>query len=204
MVDEVQPQPQSWERMAGEPERWFRRFDAFRLLKPVRSVSAIFQQEEKAKNSEKQRRVPPGEWHKQARRWKWEERAAAFDAYQAAELEVLIAAEKAIAIKTGYALMHKRLNALNGIVSKLIGYLKDESNVWLPDVKAIGTGPNARQVDLIRFNEALFAEIRNYLEDIAKEMGERVQTKRVAVTEFPKVYLLDEDGTFPEVGVDKE
>jgi hypothetical protein len=48
-------------------------------------------------------------------------------------------------------------------------------NVWLRDVKQIGSGDNAERVDIVRFNAALFEQFSNYLDDIAKETGGRVQ-----------------------------
>src|SRR5579859_8179467 len=41
-------------------------------------------------------------------------------------------------LTSGYALMHKRVEALNALSQKLEAYLADENKVWLPDVKAIG------------------------------------------------------------------
>lgn len=48
-------------------------------------------------------------------------------------------------------------------------------NVWLPDVKQIGSGDNAERVDIERFNSALINEYRSTLDDIAKEVGGRAK-----------------------------
>lgn len=48
-------------------------------------------------------------------------------------------------------------------------------NVWLPDVKQIGSGEHAERVDIERFNSALISEYRSTLDDIAKEVGGRVK-----------------------------
>jgi hypothetical protein len=48
-------------------------------------------------------------------------------------------------------------------------------NVWLPDVKQIGSGDTAERVDIERFNSALISEYRSVLDDIAKEVGGRKQ-----------------------------
>ena len=87
---------------------------------------------------------------------------------------------------------------LNEQAEKLIAMIDDPSKVWVPDVKAIGSGPLAERVDLVQFNAALFHEIRATFDDIAKELGERVKKAEMKVT-LPKAYLesaeeLDDDG----------
>lgn len=191
---------QPWHRQPGEPLRWFRKFEQFRLMIPVRSVNAVFREEDSQKQPATARNDAPGHWREAARKWQWEDRAAAWDKHQAEELEREIAAEEKKILREEYALRHKRIEELNRIVKKLIGYLEDENNVWLPDVKAIGTGPNARQVDLIRFNDAIFSEIRAHFDDIAKEKGERIKKQELSVKELPKLYIdlaPDEDGIDP-------
>jgi hypothetical protein len=195
---EIQP----WDRQPNESLLWYRRFTAYRLMTPVRKIPLVFQQEQQTKeeNRGKQRTEPPGVWWEVAKKWKWNERVATWDKCQAEELEREIAAEEKKILREEYALRHKRIEELNRIVKKLIGYLEDENNIWLPDVKAIGTGPNARQVDLIRFNDAIFSEIRAHFDDIAKEKGERVKKQELSVKELPKLYIdlaPDEDGIDP-------
>lgn len=76
MPGDNQPSADSraWDRLPGEPARWYNRFDAFRLLGPARSVEQAYRQDTG-------RRTPaPGEWKKTARRWRWHERAQAWDA----------------------------------------------------------------------------------------------------------------------------
>jgi hypothetical protein len=46
-------------------------------------------------------------------------------------------------------------------------------NVWVPDVKAVGSGELAEKVDVERFNPSLLSEFRSTLDDIAKEVGQR-------------------------------
>lgn len=193
---------QPWERLPGESLLWFRRFEQFRLMEPVRKIALVFQQEQRAQDQGEgkeglERTEAPGKWYTQAKKWRWDERAAAFDLHQAKELEELIAAEKAKVISEGYALMHKRIETLNMLAVRLVAMTGDENHVWLPDVKSVGTGPNATRVDLVQFNAALFHEIREYFADIAEELGDRVKKKEIAFKDLPKVYIdLDpnEDG----------
>lgn len=174
---------QLWEQMDGESPLWYRRFTTFRLMMPVRSIAAVFQQEEESRG--KQRTDPPGPWYEIARQWKWEERAAAWDKHESDTLAKVIAAERAKVLTSGYALMHKRVEQLNALVEQLIEMATHKENVWVPDVKSIGTGSTAERVDLVQFNDALFREIRAHFADIAAELGERVKKKEVAFKELP-------------------
>lgn len=74
MSEERQP----WERVEGEPHRWFQRFEAFRLMGPGRSLLACVNQEKVAK-SKKESRQAPGSWRSAARAWDWRTRAEAWD-----------------------------------------------------------------------------------------------------------------------------
>src|SRR5258708_35253969 len=78
------------------------------------------------------------------------------------ETELKTAEEQEITriLTTGYALMHKRVEALGKLAFKLETYMEEEQNIWLPDVKSVGTGPTAERVDLIRFNGDLISEYR--------------------------------------------
>jgi hypothetical protein len=193
----VSNEQEPWVQQPGESLVWYKRFTRFRLMEPVRSIAAVFQE---VKKGESQSNIPPGSWYEAAKQWRWEERAAAWDASLDKQIEQQIATERKKVLRSRYALMHKRIEKLDEIAQRLIGYLDDENNVWLPDVKAIGTGPNARQVDLIRFNAPLFSEIRGYLADIAAEKGERVKKSEVSLKEIPKLYLdtdPNEDGIDP-------
>jgi hypothetical protein len=95
--------------------------------------------------------------------------------------------------------MHKRVEQLNTLVEGLIAMVGDENKVWVPDVKSVGTGPNAERVDLVQFNDALFREIRSHFADIAAELGERVKKSESTVHVLPKTYLDTEEN---EDGVD--
>lgn len=164
-----------WEQQEGESMTWFRRFERFRLMVFGRSIAAVFQEEETEKNREKPRTKPTGDWYEIAEKWNWEDRAAEWDAFQTEEAERVIARERAIVLRSGFALQHKRVQALDKIANKLIDMIEDEDKVWLPDVKAIGNGPSAERVDLVNFNAPLFSLIEKYQASIAAEMGERVK-----------------------------
>ena len=184
-----------WTRQPGEPPTWFRRFERFRLMEPTRSLVEVFRQEQgEEENGGKRRREAPGSWYDMAKLWQWNERVAVWDAVQTAHLEQNIASERSRVLLEGYAAMHRRVARLNALTEQLLGYAADEDKVWLPDVKAVGTGEFAERVDLIQFNAALFHEIRAHLADIAAELGERVKKKEIAITELPaNIYGFDPD-----------
>jgi hypothetical protein len=76
-------EPRAWDRLPGEPARAYAAFTLWLSLGPERTLSAAAEAARKA--SAEGRGRPPraktlGNW---ARRWRWEERAAAWDAEQA-------------------------------------------------------------------------------------------------------------------------
>jgi len=70
-----------WERLAGEPIRWFTRFECYRLLGPTRSLDAAY----RAALVRSSGRVGGG-WREAAKRWRWTERAEAWDLWELAAL----------------------------------------------------------------------------------------------------------------------
>lgn len=173
----------SWERLPGESLTWFRRFEQFRLMVPVRTVAAVYHQEASVKprkNASNGSGKVPGDWYEIAKQWQWEERAAAWDAYETARVEAIITHEREKALRAGLALMHKRVEALAAIAHQLEDYMGDKSRVWLADVKIVATGMGqSERVDLEVFNHELFKEYREYLDDIAEEVGGRVKKQEV-------------------------
>lgn len=187
---------QAWDQIPGEPDRWYKRFTRFRLMEPVRTIATVWQEE--SKSNEKRRSNAPGTWYEIARLWKWEERVATWDAFLDTEIEKEIASERKKILRTGLALQHKRVELLVKKAQQLIDITDTQSGIWVPDVKSIGTGKDAERVDLVQFNDAAFRELREYLTDIADEMGERTKKSEVALAILPKVYQgtdPDEDGT---------
>lgn len=167
-----------WDRQDGEPLLWYRRFERFRLMEPVHSIPDAYADEHPAPNDVKQRQKVPGDWYEKAREWNWEGRVAAWDAFQDAQIEKQIAAERRKVLNNEFALMHRRVQLLNRKVKQLADITDDEDKIWLDDVKSIGSGEFAERVDLKVFNSDAFKELREYLDDMAAEMGERVKTTK--------------------------
>jgi len=186
-----------WKKQPHEPTLWFRRFEAFLQMQPERTIQAVYREITKDDDNN-----APGSWYKQAQKWQWENRAAAWDAHLDAEWEKSLKRERTKVMRKRYALQHKRIEALDELAQKLIDYLGDEDNIWLPDVKQIGYGKFAEKVELIRFNAPLMSEIRATLADIAAERGERVKNVSgdLSVAILPKEYwgiAPEEEGSEP-------
>jgi hypothetical protein len=180
-----------WDRLPREPLLWFRRFEWFKRMEPERLIPAVYR--EMTKDDENN---TPGSWYKMAKKWRWEERATAWDAHLDEQVERTILAERKKVLRSRYALQHKRIETLDQVAQKLIDYLEDEDNIWLPDVKAIGI----ERVDIVRFNAPLLDKIRDYLADIAAEKGERVKKNDMSITFPPDIYEgmgPDDDGSEP-------
>jgi len=65
-----------WARLPGEPSHWYTRFNHYRLLGPKRSVNKTFAELGASKGT---KRHPDGNWHEAVVRYRWYERAAAWD-----------------------------------------------------------------------------------------------------------------------------
>lgn len=70
-----------WEQQVGEPDRWFSRFQTYLDLGPIRSVVQVYRAE-KGRDGHAQ---ACGRWKLSATRWRWTERARAYDAHQRQE-----------------------------------------------------------------------------------------------------------------------
>jgi len=72
-----------WLKMNGEPNIWYERFSIFRRMGHTRSIIGALNKELATKGEEKQGSIP-GAWSKASKRWKWKERAEAWDDHQRA------------------------------------------------------------------------------------------------------------------------
>jgi hypothetical protein len=80
-MSEAIPEPHFWERQPSEPNRWFARFEAYRLAGPGRSLLGSVNAERLCRRAVKTHSIPHA-WAEQARRWRWRERAEAWDEHQ--------------------------------------------------------------------------------------------------------------------------
>jgi hypothetical protein len=148
-------QPEQWERQTGEPNIWFARFESYRLAGPSRSIHGVLRSEKGAKGN-KRRQSIPGAWSRAATRWRWRERAEAWD-----ELERHKARE---AHAQGIAEMNQRhVQESQALQSKAVQRLK---TLELDDLSA---------TDVVRF----LVEASK-LERTARGEPESIQEKRHA------------------------
>ncbi len=115
-------------------------------------------------------------------KYNWQERASAYDAaWDERKTE-----ERNRVMGKGLALDYERVKRLMRLADFIEGQLYQQSekgdyhNVWLPDVKQIGSGPEAERVDIERFNAAIISEYRSALDDLAKETGGRIKKQEIA------------------------
>jgi hypothetical protein len=78
------------------------------------------------------------------------------------------------ALKSGLALKEERVKRLD-LLAGLIEEDLFSGVLWVQDVKMIGTGENQERVEFETFNASEVQQYRGILEDIAKEVGDRVQ-----------------------------
>ena len=115
--------------------------------------------------------------------YQWTERAKVYDAGWEARKN----AEHEAVMNYGLALSHERLRKLYRLEALLEAQIYERGlddvlhNLWVPDVKSIGSGEFAERVDIERFNSPLLEQYRKVLEDIAKETGGRVQKQELKV-----------------------
>jgi hypothetical protein len=164
------------ERQRGESSKAAQACNDYLRLGPGRSLHDLWRVYAKVDQSQ-----PPtrslGTIKSWSARYGWQSRAADYDAKL--EEEKNARAEKIM--QSGLALEHERVDNLKDLAIFLWGEIttkgEDDSypNVWLPDVKQIGSGVHAERVDIERFNSPLISEFRATLDDLAKETGGRKQ-----------------------------
>lgn len=82
MTDQGQEEYRAiYERMDGEPDLWYDRFERYRLMGPSRSLLAVYNAE-RLDRSEGPAKAIPGAWVYACRVWDWKNRASTWDAYE--------------------------------------------------------------------------------------------------------------------------
>ena len=93
----------SWQ-LPGEPAKWYIRYSRYRLAGPGRTVDRVWRGE--APNGAKGRSAP-GSWDRAVRRWRWAERASAWDLAEVHRLAEEDAADRIEARQWRRALLHE-------------------------------------------------------------------------------------------------
>jgi hypothetical protein len=80
-MPETPPRPEPWDRQPGEPTRWFARFERYRMAGSGRSLLGAVNAEQADKGGQKRTKVS-GAWDQAFARWRWRQRAEAWDDQQ--------------------------------------------------------------------------------------------------------------------------
>lgn len=173
-------EPLSGQRQSGESDNAVIACNDWLRMGPGRSLPSLAQ-----KYNDLQPSATPTQSLSTIETWSsrfdWTERADAFDAaWEARKTE-----EREAAMAYGLALDYERVERLKRLANFLEGQIYERGeggvlhNVWVPDVKSIGSGEFAERVDIERFNAALLSEYRATLDDIAKEAGGRIKKQDI-------------------------
>ncbi len=175
------------ERQSGETDNAVIACNDWLRLGPGRSLPAL-----NKKYTEFNQLEPPTSSEGTLKHWSskfgWAKRAAEFDG----QWEDIKNAERAAELNFGLSLDYERIRKLKRLSDLLESQIYELSekdpltgkqsriNLWVPDVKVVGAGDAAEVVDIERFNAALLREYRETLNDLAKEVGGRVQRQEVS------------------------
>lgn len=182
---EQQLQLLNGQRQKGESDAAVTACNDYLRMGSGRSLSGLVEQYQNLSNFQRDYK-PPSKSYGTIATWSsayaWAERANAFDA----EWEQRKNSEREAVLSYGLALDYERLRKLYMLASFLEAQIYERGedkiyhNIWLPDVKQIGSGQDAERVDIERFNAPLLEQYRKVLEDIAKEVGGRVDNKSIS------------------------
>lgn len=158
---------------AGESKRAIIACNDYLRMGPARSVAELVRRYKGDIQNNRDNLVASSSTHTLytwSYRFSWEGRAAIYDSQTDSRKDEV--AEEIL--NAGLATSHERVNRLKVLAEHLEAELYEEQKLWLPDVKQIGTGKMARQVDLKRFNSQLVEQYRKVLDDLASETGGRI------------------------------
>jgi hypothetical protein len=79
------------------------------------------------------------------------------------------------ALNDGLAKATERIALLKRVADRMVKDLFDDNLFWTDEMKGIGSGDIAQIVEYEEFNASEIRELRGVLDDIAKEVGGRVQ-----------------------------
>lgn len=162
------------ERQPDERQRAIIACNDYLRLGPGRSMAKLLARYQDAPETPPTRRLKTlKQWSSQ---YQWQKRAAAYDA----ETERQKSEYARQMMQSGLALDYERVSRLKAMAELLEDQIltRDDGrypNVWLSDVKQIGSGEFAERVNIVRFNSPLFEQWRGLLDDLAKETGGRKQ-----------------------------
>lgn len=83
------------------------------------------------------------------------------------------------ALNSGLAIAANRVALLKRIAERITDDLFNKELFWTEMAKGIGTGADYERIDYETFNAAEVSQLRGVLDDIAQEVGERIQRKDI-------------------------
>lgn len=208
-------EPNAWDRLAGEPVLWFSRFERFRLAGPTRSVLSVYHAEV-AREGAKRRNGLPSSWLRAVNRYRWRERADAWDEY---EIERDRQEHEALR-QRGIADRQNRLDALNDIFNRMKAVIDARAAsplfaafpggstgllalrpVLLKVYKDAGDGAltPTRESMLVydaRVDVALLRQMLDYLKHVAIEVGDWNERREVSGSVPATIYVEREVPAF--------
>ena len=90
------------------------------------------------------------------------------------QIDAIKSVDENNALTTGLSKAEERVKRLQQLAEMLWSDISG-GFLWLEDVKGVGSGEAAEIVEFEKFNQGEISEFRAVLEDIAKEVGGRVQ-----------------------------
>jgi len=168
------------QRLKGETSKSIQACNDYLRMGPGRSLAKLNRKyREDVQNESPSKAV--GTLTNWSGRYGWVKRAEQYDA-MIEEEKTQIALDM---MRSGLALDYERVDKLKSLFDLLFGELMEEGedgllhNLWLPDVKSIGSGEFAERVDIERYNSPIIGDLRGLLDDLAKETGGRVKMQEV-------------------------
>ena len=172
-------------RQSGESDAAVTACNDWLRMGSGRKISALFEKYQETRINTKGFEL--NTLYNWSRSFEWTERATAFDVTWEARKN----AERQAELEYGLALDYERVRKLKRLADFLEGQIFERSapdkvtgvqtyhNLWVPDVKVVGQGEDREAVEIERFNAALLREYRETLNDLAKEVGGRIQRSDV-------------------------
>ncbi len=126
-----------WERNPDEPDRWYARFEVYRLLGPNRSLSGTYRLVTQLLG--RGGKAPGQAWHQAAQRWRWQARAQAWDQAEEARLRSLLHSQDLDPHVERHVMVDRLLNAVYAVLmtADLKSMDREEARRNLPTLRGL-------------------------------------------------------------------
>ncbi len=126
-----------WERYPDEPDRWYARFEVYRLLGPNRSLLGTYRLVTQLLGRTGQ--APGQAWHQAAQRWRWQARAQVWDQAEETRLRALLHAQDLDPHAQRHAMVDQLLRAVYDVLvtADLKGMDREEARRNLPTLRGL-------------------------------------------------------------------